>query len=283
MAITPQMVKELREKTGAGMGDCKKALVETDGDMQAAIDELRKKGAASAAKRADRSANEGVIIAKTSDDGKTGVVVEVNCETDFVAMNAAFVEYGNQIADAFLVNEASNKDELMALKVGDDTLLDLHNGILAKFSEKIEVRRFEKIKSDGYVASYIHAGNKLAVLIDTNVEAPADDKIALIRDIAMQVAAMNPSFVNRDVVAKDVVEKEMALYREAAINDGKPEQIADRIAEGKLNKYFQEACLVEQAFVKDSNKTITDVLAEIAEGAEVKSFLRFFLGEVEEA
>ena len=282
MAITPQMVKELREKTGAGMGDCKKALVQTDGDMQAAIDELRKKGAASAAKRADRSANEGVIIAKTTADGKTGVIVEVNCETDFVAMNKAFVEYGNQIADVYLENDAANLDELMKLKVGDDTVEDLHNGILAKFSEKIEVRRFEKIKTEGFLTDYIHAGNKLAVLLDSNVNNPSEEGKAMIRDIAMQIAAMNPTFVDRDAVSAEVIEKEKALYKEAAINDGKPEEIAGRIAEGKLNKYFQEACLIEQTFVKDSNKTIADVLKEVAEDAKVNSFRRFFLGESEE-
>lgn len=280
--ITPQMVKDLREKTGAGMGDCKKALMQTDGDMQAAIDELRKKGAASAAKRADRSANEGVIFAKTSADGKTGVIVEVNCETDFVAMNAAFVEYGDQVADALLANDASNIDELMSIKVGDDTLLGLHNGILAKFSEKIEVRRFEKIVSDGYLNGYIHAGNKLAVLVDTNVANPSDEAKVLIRDIAMQIAAMNPSFVDRTVVSNEIIEKEKALHLEVAINEGKKPEIAERVAEGKINKFFQETCLIEQAFVKDSNKTIADVLKEISPEAKVNSFRRYFLGESDE-
>ncbi len=281
--ITPQMVKELREKTGAGMGDCKKALEACAGDMAAAIDELRKKGAASAAKRSDRSANEGVIIAKTSTDGKNAVIVEVNCETDFVAMNQAFVEYGEIIAASVLNNNVNTVEDLMKLKYNDDTVEGIHNEILAKFAEKIQVRRFEKITSAGFVADYNHTGSKLAVLIELNITDPSEKVKALVRDIAMQIAAMNPSFVDRSKVSQEVINKELEIYRQLAVSEGKNEQIADRIAQGKLDKFYQDACLVEQVFVKDSKKTVKDVVQEISDdaGTEVKilGFRRYFLGE----
>ncbi len=281
--ITPQMVKELREKTGAGMGDCKKALEATAGDMAAAIDELRKKGAASAAKRSDRSANEGLIVAKTTDDGKNAVIVEVNCETDFVGRNQEFVDYGETIADALLKNDATGVDALMKLKYGNDTIEGIHNGILAKFAEKIEVRRFEKLSTNGFIAAYIHAGSKLAVLIELNLASPSEKAKTLVRDIAMQIAAMNPSFVARENVTADVIEKEMAIYREQAMTEGKPQQIADKIAQGRLDKFYQDACLVEQVFVKDSKKTVKDVVAEITadagQEAKILGFRRYFLGE----
>lgn len=281
--ITPQMVKELREKTGAGMGDCKKALEATAGDMAAAIDELRKKGAASAAKRSDRSANEGLIVAKTTDDGKIAVIAEVNCETDFVGRNQEFVNYGETIADALLANNVTDVPSLMKLNYKNDTIEGIHNEILAKFAEKIEIRRFEKLTTNGYISSYIHAGSKLAVLIELNLTNPSDKSKGLIRDIAMQIAAMNPSFVDRSKVTQEVIDREMTIYREQAITEGKPQQMADRIAQGRLDKFYQDACLVEQAFVKDSKKTVKDVVAEISAdaGSEVSvlSFRRYFLGE----
>jgi elongation factor Ts len=281
--ITPQMVKELREKTGAGMGDCKKALEATAGDMSAAIDELRKKGAASAAKRSDRSANEGLIVAKTTDDGKTAVIVEVNCETDFVARNQEFVNYGDTLADTLLNNNVSDVESLMKQSFGNDTIEGIHNEILAKFAEKIQIRRFEKLTTNGFIAAYIHAGSKLAVLIELNLSNPSEKSKGLIRDIAMQIAAMNPSFVDRSKVTQNVIDREMAIYREQALTEGKPEQMADRIAQGRLDKFYQEACLVEQAFVKDSKKFVKDVVAEIStdSGSEVSvlSFRRYFLGE----
>lgn len=281
--ITPQMVKDLREKTGAGMGDCKKALVENDGNMESAIEFLRKKGAASAAKRADRAAKEGNIIANTSDDGKIAAIVEVNCETDFVAKNAEFEEYVNTVTNALLNNEAADLDALLALSVGDDTINGLHNGILAKFSEKIEIRRFERLKSDGFISSYVHAGNKLAVVVEISFANPSDNSKTMLRDIAMQIAAMNPQFISRDEVSSETMDKEKEIYRQVAIDEGKPADIADRIANGKLEKFFQESCLLEQTFVKDSTKTVKDIVKEISKdcGTEVKivKFLRYFLGE----
>jgi len=283
MSITPQMVKDLRDKTGAGMADCKKALDESQGNMEEAIEILRKRGAASAAKRADRSANEGIIIAKTSADGSKSVIVEVNCETDFVARNEEFVKYAEEIANALLSNDVKDEESLMAVNIGGKTLLDLHNEILAKFSEKIGVKRFEVIKAQGFVADYIHAGSRLGVLVETNIQNAVEDAKALLRDIAMQIAAMNPGYVKREDVQTGALEKEIEIYRDKAIQEGKNPEIADRIAKGQIEKFYQEQCLLEQSFVKDSKKTVNDILGEIAkltgEQASVLSFRRYFLGE----
>jgi elongation factor Ts len=283
--ITPQKVKELRDKTGAGMGDCKKALVDADGDMQQAIEILRKKGAASAAKRAERSANEGLIVAKTSEDGKKAILVEINCETDFVARNEEFEKYAYTVADTLLKNDVSSVEELMETSVNGDTIKGLHNEILAKFSENIQIRRFDVVKTEGYTTDYIHAGNKLAVVVEIDRPGVNENAATLLRDIAMQIAAMNPTFIDREGVDKELVDKEMEIYRQQAIDSGKKEEIADRIATGRLEKYYQENCLVEQQFVKDSKKTVGDVLKEIGKeiggDVKIKSFRRFFLGEVD--
>ena len=281
--ITPQMVKELREKTGAGMGDCKQALTDSDGDMNAAIETLRKKCAASASKRSDRSANEGIVGTIVSADGTKAVMVEINCETDFVARNAEFEKYVETVTDAYMNNEAKTLDEIFALKVGTDTILGLHNEILAKFSEKIQIHRFIKIDTKGFVAVYVHAGSKLAVLVDTTASNPSEAIRANIRDIAMQIAAMNPQFVDRTEVDQETIAKEIEIYKEAAIQEGKKPEIAERVATGRLEKFYQEQCLLEQAYVKDGTKTISDIMKDISKdfGSEVKinSFTRFFLGE----
>jgi len=277
--ITPKLVMQLRSKTGAGMGDCKKALVNADGDMEQAIEILRKKGAASASKRSERAANEGIILAKTNDDGSIGIIVEVNSETDFVARNQAFVDYVETVGNAILNNDVENLDQLMETSSDGNKLIDLHNEILAKFAEKIEIRRFEKIKSDGFITPYIHTGSKLAVLVDVTVINPSDTQQELLKDIAMQIAAMNPSFINRDIVPKEKIAKEIEIYKDAAIEEGKKPEIAEKIAEGKLNKYFQESCLVEQQFVKDSNLTVADVVKQVGDDVKINHFLRYFLGE----
>jgi len=281
--ITPQMVKTLREKTGAGMADCKKALVDANGDMNEAIEILRKKGAASAAKRADRVASEGIIATRLSEDRKLAAIVEVNCETDFVARNAEFESYVNKVADALLGNEINNVDELMKIQVNGDSIEGIHNEILAKFGEKIDIRRFERIKTEGSIATYNHAGNKLAVVIEVSAPNLNDTAFALLRDIAMQIAAMNPQFIDRNDVDQATLAKEKEIYVQQAIDSGKPADIADRIATGKLEKFYQEQCLVEQAFVKDANITVGDVVKEISNivGSEVKilSFRRYLLGE----
>lgn len=283
--ISASMVKDLRDKTGAGMADCKKALVDADGDMNLAIEILRKKGAASAAKRADKSANEGMIVANTSTDHKTAAILEINCETDFVARNAEFVEYVNTVAATLLENEVANAEALYQLSHNGVKIENLHNDILAKFSEKIEARRLQRWTSEGFISAYIHAGNKLAVMIDMSYNGLNEEAQGLVRDIAMQIAAMNPQYVDRSQVDNTTLEKEVEIYKQQAIEQGKKEEIAEKIAQGRLEKFYSESCLIEQAFVKDGSMTITDVLKKISElsGTEVKvqRFVRFSLGESE--
>lgn len=281
--ITAQLVQELRTKTGAGMGDCKQALVEANGDMQSAIEILRKKGIDTAAKRSDRASNEGIISIKATDDGKTISMVEVNCETDFVARNQEFVNFSNLLVDVILQNQPKTRDELMKLKVNNDNVEGLFNEILAKFNEKIQIKRFETLKTDGYFSNYVHAGSKLAVLLEINISNPDDETKVKIRDIAMQIAAMNPLFIDRKDVSEDIISKEKEIYREVLLKEGKNPNFLDRIIEGKLEKFYQEKCLVEQVFVKDSSKTVSDVLNDISKniGKEVKvlMFKRYTLGD----
>ena len=224
MAYTATDVKNLRETTGAGMMDCKKALDET-GDLQKAVDYLRAKGLAAAAKKQSRVAAEGMISSNVKD--KIGALVEVNCETDFVARNEEFVKYADAIANALLQSNPSDEAVLMATEVDGKTLLDLHNEILAKFSEKIGIKRFEVLDASGYIADYIHAGNRLGVLLQTNLTNTNDEVKAMLREIAMQIAAMNPSYVKREDVQTDALMKEIEIYREKAIQEGKKPEIAE--------------------------------------------------------
>lgn len=277
--VTASLVKELRDKTGAGMADCKRALDESNGDMTTAIEWLRKRGAASAAKRADRESNEGVVVTRTSADGKTAAIVEVNCETDFVARNEEFVNFANIIADAVLANDVKTDEDIWNISLGEKTIGNLRDEILAKFSERIELRRFERISTNGTIAEYIHAGNRLAVLVEFNADVTADASKPLVRDVAMQVAAMQPAYVNRDQVDDAAIKKEIEIYKQQAIAEGKKEEIAERVATGRLEKFYGEMCLIEQAFVKDPKKTVSDVLKELGSNVTVVSFRRYALGE----
>lgn len=276
--VTPAMVKNLRDKTGAGMADCKKALDESNADMEEAISWLRKRGAASAQKRADKSANEGMVVAKTDASNKIACIVEINCETDFVARNQEFVDFVNSIADAVLESNPANEEELWTLSIGDKSLGNLRDEMLSKFSEKIELRRFERVSTDGSVTEYIHAGSKLGVLVELTSPSISDDGKAIARDIAMQIAAMNPLFVNKESAPKDAIEKEVEIYRAKAIAEGKTEDIATRIAEGQLKKFYQENCLIEQSFVKDPSKTVSDVIKQLGDSVNITSFRRYQLG-----
>jgi elongation factor Ts len=271
-AISALLVKDLREKTGAGMADCKRALEEAGGDMQGAIEWLRKRGAASVAKRADREANEGIVATRTSADG----------ETDFVARNEEFVNFSNAIADAVLANEVTTEDDLWAISIDGKTLGNVKDEILAKFSEKIGLRRFERITTNGSFIAYIHAGSRLGVMLELD-GTPSDDSKGMCRDIAMQVAAMNPMFVNRSQVDQTTLDKELEIYKAAAIQEGKKEDIAERVAQGKLGKFYEEQVLVEQVFVKDSSKKVSDIVAEVSKlsGATINvvSFRRYNIGE----
>lgn len=281
--ITPAQVKELREKTGAGMADCKKALVENDGNMEEAVEFLRKKGAASAAKRSDRETNEGVVSTKVTDDGKKASIVELTCETDFVARNDEFVEFTSLLSDIILNNNPSSQEDLMSTEANGKKVEDSYNEILAKFSEKIEVANFNNISTDGFIIDYIHGGNKLGVLVEVSSNNIKDESKELVKDIAMQVAAMNPRFIDRSTVTQDVLDKEKEIFKQQAIEEGKDEDIAERVATGKINKFFKENCLIEQQYVKDGNKTISDVLKEISDNAgeevKVNRFIRYSIGD----
>ncbi len=282
MKITAQQVNELRKKTGAGMMDCKKALTEADGDMEKAIEILRKKGAAVAAKRAERSTNEGLIVTKISDDRKHGAISEVNCETDFVAKNKDFVDLVDEVIEAVFSSQPSSVKELLDK---NSALKEKVNEVLGKVGEKIEISRIaDENAPNGILVDYIHMGSKLGVLIKfDNVTEAADELFNLGKDVAMQVAAMNPLSIYREDIPKETVEKEIEIYKEVARKEGKPEQILEKISTGKLNKFYQENCLAEQSFIKDNSKTVSDLIKEFNTkyNSEVKIalFHRFHLGD----
>jgi len=272
--ISAQDVKKLRDMTGAGMMDCKKALVESEGNIEAAIDYLRKKGQKVSAKRADRDANEGVIVSKSTDDHKTSAIVEVNCETDFVARNEDFLTFAQKVTDLVLSARPADNDALLALDFDGTPLGDVVTEMVGKIGEKIQVRRFHLLSSDdGTVVSYIHPGSKLGVLVEMDDTAKAHEAG---RDIAMQVAAMNPVAAKREEVDQSLVQKEMEIARDAAIQEGKPENIVEKIATGKVERYFKDHVLVEQAFVKDSSQTVGEMLK--ASETDIRQFVRFALG-----
>jgi elongation factor Ts len=281
MAITNEMIKKLREMTGAGMMDCKHALEETGGSLDAAVEVLRKKGAAVAQKRGDRAAKEGMIVTRVSKDGKTGVIVEINCETDFVGRSDDFTAFASAVAETIAARKPKTTEELRTLKSpGGKTVADLTNDLLAKVGEKIDVRRFTVLESaDGAVFSYTHLGNKIGVLVECVNLAPDAAGTVVGRDVAMQIAAMNPMTVGRESIARETVDRELDIYRTQAKNEGKPAPIVEKIANGRLEKFYQEVCLLEQIFVKDGGKTIRDYLAETGKGTTVKQFHRYHLGE----
>ena len=282
MQITASQVNELRKKTGAGMMDCKKALTEANGDYEKAIDILRKKGAAVAAKRAEKNANEGLVLIKISDDKKIGVIAEINCETDFVAKSADFINLADSVLQAVFSQRPTNKEQLLA---NNPTLNNQLNDVMGKVGEKIEISRFAiENASEGVVVGYVHLGSKLGVIVKFEGTTVGLDELAEIgKDIAMQVAAMKPICVYREEVPKDLIEKEIDIYKEIARKEGKPEQLLEKISTGKLNKFYQENCLVEQAFIKDNTKTVNDLLKEFnsKHGSKAKIVLlrRFHLGD----
>ncbi|MEW6193931.1 MAG: translation elongation factor Ts [Bacteroidota bacterium] len=265
MSVSANAVKELRDKTGAGMMDCKKALDEANGDFEKAIEILRKKGASVAAKRAERSANEGIVLTKIFNNGKSAAIVEVNCETDFVAKSDDFVNFVNFVMDIVVNEKPSDLESLKKLSLNGKAFADELNALIGKIGEKIEVSRFAIENSEnGEVVDYVHHGSKLGVLIkaDNVPTEKADILKPVLKDIAMQVAAMRPLTIYREEVDKAVVEKEIEIYKELARKEGKPEQILEKIAVGKLNKFYEENCLYEQAYIKDNTKKVSDLLAE---------------------
>ena len=276
VAITAADINKLRQMTGAGMMDCRKALTETNGDFEAAIDWLRKKGAKVAALRGDREAKEGVVLAKTTADNKTGIAICLSCETDFVSKNADFVAFAQSIVDAAIANNVKSIDELNAISINGSKVADLVNDKLASIGEKIGITKFERVDAD-FVASYIHGANRIGVLVGMNKEAAEAGK-----DIAMQIAAMNPVAVDPSAVPAATVERERAIVTEQIKTDpkmaGKPEDMIAKIAEGKLNAFFKESTLLNQAFVKDSSKSVGDYLKSVDGDLKVTEFKRVALG-----
>lgn len=275
MNITAADVNKLRKQTGAGMMDCKKALVEANGDFEAAIDFLRAKGQKVAAKRSDRDAAEGLVIAKSTNDGTRGAMIVLNCETDFVAKNDAFGEVANSILDLAIETNPSNLDALMALNYpgSEQKIADKITEEIGKIGEKIELSAYESVNASKVVA-YNHPGNKLASVVGFNNETGHD----VARDVAMQVAAMDPVSLDRTSVPQEVVDRELQVGKDQAIEEGKPEEMAEKIAQGRLNKFFKENTLLSQSFIKDNKKSVEQYLKEQNGDLTVTEFKRISLG-----
>jgi elongation factor Ts len=285
--ITAQMVKELRERTGAGMMDCKKALNEANGDTEKAIEILREKGLAAAAKKSGRIASEGVVKTYVAKDAKVASIAEVNCETDFVAANEAFVEFADNVAKQAANTNANTIEGFVQEKYISDasiTVQEAVTALIAKLGENMTVRRFKKFEVEhGVIESYIHGGGRIGVLVKLECDKESDILKQVAKDVAMQVAATNPLFLNRDGVDVDTLEKEKEIYRVQALNEGKPEKIVEKMVMGRVQKYYKENCLVEQVWVKNPDLTIEKYLQEkskeVGSAIKVADFVRFEKGE----
>jgi elongation factor Ts len=275
--ISAAEVNKLRQMTGAGIMDCKKALQETEGDFEKAIDYLRKKGQKVAEKRADRDANEGIVIAKTTDDHRYGAIVMLNCETDFVAKNEEFRQFGKDLIDLAIHRKPKNVDEIVTLKLNTTTVAEKLNDMLGKTGEKIKIAHYEFIEAP-FVKAYNHHGNRLATVIGLN-KKDAKNIAEIGHELAMQVAAMNPVAVDKENVSPKVIEREIEIGKEQARQEGKPEEMLEKIATGKLGKLFKEKTLLNQDFVRDTKKTIRQYLAENDKELTVTGFKRLMLGE----
>lgn len=276
MSISAQDVKRLREITGVGMMDCKKALAEANGDFDAAIDLLRKKGQKVAANRADREAKEGLVVTAVSSDGKRGALVEVNCETDFVARSDDFTKFAEAVVHLVLDRQPANEEALQALPMGgSETVASSVQALTGKVGEKVDIRRFQLVSTtDGVIVPYVHPGSRLGVLVEMLGNGNTAEAG---RDVAMQVAALNPVATRPDEVPNDLKEKELEIAREAARNEGKPEAMIDKIAQGKLQRYYKDNVLIEQPFVKDASIAVKEMLRQAS--VDVRSFHRFALGD----
>ena len=283
-AFTAQDVKALREKTGCGMMDCKKALVQAEGDMDKAVDFLREQGLAKQAKKASRVAAEGVAYATTTSDLKVGVVIEVNAETDFVAKNDSFMEFVKACAATVIEQNPADVEALLALQAtgSDKTVAELLQEKVLTIGENIQIRRFERM--EGACVAYVHAGGKIGVLVNFNTDLTAKPEfVAYGKDVAMQIAALNTPYLTRDDVPAEVIDHEKEVMRQQVINEGKPEAIADKIVMGKINKYYKENCLVDQEFVKDNKLTVAqytkNTAKELGGNIDIVKFVRFEKGE----
>jgi len=287
--ITATLVKDLREKTNAGMMDCKRALEETQGDLDAAVTLLREKGIAKAAKKADRAANEGIITARIAQSEKSGVLLEVNCETDFVSKNESFQQFVARIADALAASAANDLAAALAIQVDGLSVDDLVKSKVIEVGENLQLRKFVRFEAtgEGVIASYIHMGGKVGVLLEVGSTKPETAAAAAFRDLAkditLHIAAAAPKGLAREDIPADVVEAEKSVFRAQLINEGKPEAMVDKIIPGKLTKWFAESCLLEQSFVKDPDSTIAKLLEtkskELGDTVTIRRFVRFGLGE----
>ena len=275
-AITAQDVNKLRQMTGAGMMDCKKALTEADGDFEKAIEILRKKGQKVSASRSDREAKEGSVFVRVSDDKKEGVLIALNCETDFVAKNDEFQALGKLIAETAFNNKPTSKEALLALSAGNITINDKIVELVGKIGEKIEVSEFVYMKGEA-VVPYIHAGSKLGVLVSLK-GVNGKDVTDAGKDVGMQIAAMNPVAVDEKNVDQSVIEKELEIAKAQILAEGKPANMVDKIAQGKLQKFFKESTLLHQIFVKDNSKTVAQYLDSVTKGLTVAEFRRVSIG-----
>jgi elongation factor Ts len=277
--ISASDVNKLRQQTGAGMMDCKKALTETNGDFEAAIDYLRKKGAKVAASRQDRESKEGVVIARTSEDGKLGVIIELNCETDFVAKNAEFIAFGNAIANNAVESKPKDLNELGQLLIDTETsrttIADAILDKTGKIGEKIGISKYEVLTGEKVIA-YIHGNFRLGVLVALSANVAGSEEAG--KDVAMQIAAMNPIAVDKDGVDATTVQRELEIAKEQIRQEGKPEEMVEKIAAGKLNKFYKDSTLLNQEFVKDSSKSVAQFLATVDKGLTVTAFKRVALG-----
>lgn len=276
MNITAQDVNKLRQMTGAGMMDCKKALQETEGDFEKAIDNLRKKGQKVAGKRADRDANEGYVVAKTTEDKTFGAVVMVNCETDFVGKTEDFISFGKQLIDLGLNNRAHAVEELMPMMIGNITVQQKLDDLLGKTGEKIQIAHYEVVEAP-VVFAYNHFGNRLATILGLN-KADVANVHEIGHELAMQVAAMGPVAVDKENVSQTIIDRELEIGKDQARQEGKPEEMLEKIAQGKLQKFFKENTLLNQDFVKDTKKTVRQYIAENDKELTVTGFKRLQLG-----
>lgn len=279
LQISASDVNKLRQQTGAGMMDCKKALTETNGDFEAAIDYLRKKGAKVAASRQDRESNEGVVIARTSEDGKRGVIIELNCETDFVAKNAEFIAFANQIANVAVEEKPADLAALTQLQIDTDvdrvSIAEAVTEKTGKIGEKIGVSKYEVVEGEKVIA-YIHGNFRLGVLVGLSANVAGAEEAG--KDVAMQIAAMNPVAIDKDGVDATTVQRELEIAKDQIRAEGKPEEMVEKIAAGKLNKFYKDSTLLNQEFVKDSSKSVAQFLSSIDKGLTVTAFKRVALG-----
>ena len=272
--ITAELVKQLREKTGAGMMDCKKVLTETDGDMEKAAELLRERGIAKAAKKSGRVAAEGLVAAYVSEDKKVGAVVEVNAETDFVAKNEEFKAFVADVAEIVTAENPADVEALLEVKYKgtDKTVREVLTDKIATIGENMSIRRFQRFESEGLVESYIHGDGKIAVLVSF-----AKGETVLAKDVCMQIAAAKPEYLNREAVPQEAVQKEMEILKAQAMNEGKPAEIAEKMVQGRIGKFYSEICLLDQEFVKDPSVKVGDLIK--SQGAEMVAFARFEKGE----